>query len=141
MMCHFKKNSSASVKYRLFAHFPNQSGSSVITAIQLAEILKSKNKDFQKYIHELIGFSNFAGFLARFELYFGPSIDELIADIQNKLVKNGMPEGERPAQFPCRTLLSRFTAFAIRQTRRALRNSFQDCRKLSGSVNTPMLRR
>lgn len=94
MMCHFKKNSSASVKYRLFAHFPNQSGSSVITAIQLAEILKSKNKDFQKYIHELIGFSNFAGFLARFELYFGPSIDELIADIQNKLVKNGMPEGE-----------------------------------------------
>lgn len=76
MLCHYKKNPSAKIIYRLHAHFPNETVGTekVLTTIELNSILESKAVDLQTYINELSGFNGTVEFLKRFKIEFGASL-------------------------------------------------------------------
>lgn len=78
MMCHYKKNSTSKIKYRLYAHFPNETvGSKVkLAATDITKILATKDKEFKKYQTELTGFSDTTGFIAQFEMEYGASLED-----------------------------------------------------------------
>ncbi len=76
MLCHYKKNPTANIKYRLHAHFPNETVGSnkVLTKEELDSILESKAVDLKTYITELSGFKGGNEFLKRFTIEFGASL-------------------------------------------------------------------
>jgi hypothetical protein len=76
MLCHYKKNPSAEIKYRLHAHFPNETVGSekILTNAELDSILQSKAADLQTYISQLSGFTGTTDFLKRFKIEFGASL-------------------------------------------------------------------
>ncbi|RZJ47249.1 MAG: hypothetical protein EOO44_22375, partial [Flavobacterium sp.] len=78
MLCHYKKNQTANIKYRLHAHFPNETVGSEkeLTKAELDSILDSKASDLKKYITELTGFTNGDEFLKRFKIEFGASLTD-----------------------------------------------------------------
>ncbi|MGK9124325.1 hypothetical protein M1D52_09395 [Olivibacter sp. SA151] len=76
MLCHYKKNSTANIKYRLHAHFPNETVGSEkeLTKDELANILETKAADLKSYVTELSGFTQTDEFLKRFKIEFGASL-------------------------------------------------------------------
>lgn len=76
MLCHYKKNPTAKIIYRLHAHFPNETVGSekVLTKTELDSILDSKAVDLQTYITELTGFTGADEFLKRLKIEFGASL-------------------------------------------------------------------
>jgi hypothetical protein len=78
MMCHYKNNPKSKIKYRLYAHFPHEKvGSKVKLAVtDITKILATKDKEFKKYQTELIGFNDITGFIAKFEIEYGASLDD-----------------------------------------------------------------
>lgn len=78
MFCHYKNNLTANIKYRLHAHFPNETVGSekILTKTELDSILNSKATDLQKYIAELSGFAGGDEFLKRFKVKFGASLSD-----------------------------------------------------------------
>lgn len=96
MMDHFHENQDPKIQYRLYAHFPNEKigTTSVLTHIEIDEILLSKDKSLKKFIDKLKNKVNISEFTDRFTLEFGPSLDELIVKVQKALVSNGMPEND-----------------------------------------------
>lgn len=93
MMQHFHANPSAGAHYVLFAHFPSVAGQPE-PAIGLADLqaaLKSKNKELQEYVAALVGQVDLAEFLARFTMEFGPSYDDLVAEVCSDLAASGIP--------------------------------------------------
>jgi hypothetical protein len=91
MMCHYKKNSASKIKYRLYAHFPNETvGSKVtLTTADITKILASKGKSLKKYRKELAGFTDIAGFIAKFEMEYGASLEDLQKAVIVALSKEG----------------------------------------------------
>lgn len=79
MMSHYYKNPTRNIKYRLYAHFPNETVGSkkVLTITEINQILSSKDKGFESLKIELAGFTDFAGFISKFELEFGASLVDL----------------------------------------------------------------
>jgi hypothetical protein len=79
MMTHYSKNSSKNIKYRLYAHFPNELVGSKknITEADISQILKSKSQDYKTLIRGLKGFSDTSGFISKFEMEFGHSLSDL----------------------------------------------------------------
>ncbi|MBK7746486.1 MAG: hypothetical protein IPI39_04520 [Candidatus Obscuribacter sp.] len=94
MMRHFKDNPSASIKYRLHAHFPNQSGTRAVTQEDLKAILSSTDKTLKVLIKDLANFKNFAAFTKRLEIVFGESLEDLMQNLKTMLKNCGLPEGE-----------------------------------------------
>jgi hypothetical protein len=78
MYCHYKKNPTANIKYRLHAHFPNETVGTEkrLTKTELDSILDSKATDLQKYITDLDGFNGGDEFLKRFKVEFGASLSD-----------------------------------------------------------------
>ncbi len=78
MLCHYKKNPTAKIIYRLHAHFPNETVGTekVLTKTELDSILESKAVDLQTYITELTGFAGADEFLKRFKIEFGSSLTD-----------------------------------------------------------------
>lgn len=78
MFCHYKNNPTANIKYRLHAHFPNETVGSekILTKTELDSILESKATDLQKYITELTGFTRADEFLKQFKVKFGASLSD-----------------------------------------------------------------
>lgn len=76
MLCHYKKNSTVNIKYRLHAHFPNETVGSekFLTKPELDSILLTKSADLQTYINELNGFTGVNEFIKRFTIEFGASL-------------------------------------------------------------------
>lgn len=76
MFCHYKKNPTANIIYRLHAHFPNETVGSgkILTKVELDSILDSKAADLQTYISELKGFTGGDEFLKRLKIEFGASL-------------------------------------------------------------------
>ncbi len=76
MFCHYKKNPTANIIYRLHAHFPNETVGSekILTKTELDAILDSKAADLQTYIKQLIGFTGGDQFLKRLKIEFGASL-------------------------------------------------------------------
>jgi len=79
MMNHYFKNSSKNTFYKLYAHFPNElvGSKKVLTSTEITQILGSKSKEYKTLIEDLNGFSDFAGFISKFEMEFGPSLSDL----------------------------------------------------------------
>jgi len=79
MMSYYYKNPSKNIKYKLYAHFPNETVGSkrVLTSSDINQILSSKDKGFESLIFELAGFKDISGFISKFELEFGASLVDL----------------------------------------------------------------
>jgi hypothetical protein len=84
MICHFQKNPAANIKYRLHAHFPNETVGSKrsLTKAEIETILGSKAADLKDFIKELKGFTAKASFIKAFEIEFGASL----ADTQKAVI-------------------------------------------------------
>jgi hypothetical protein len=91
MMCHYKKNSASKIKYRLYAHFPNETvGSKItLTTADITKILASKGKSLKKYRTELAGFTDISGFIAKFEMEYGASLEDSQKAVIVALSKEG----------------------------------------------------
>jgi hypothetical protein len=78
MLCHYKKNPKANIKYRLHAHFPSETVGSKrsLTKTELQSILASKATDLQVFIQEINGFTGTHKFLKVFEIEFGASLHD-----------------------------------------------------------------
>lgn len=79
MMNHYNKNSSNNIKYRLYAHFPNETvgNKKTLSITEINQILSSKAKEYKSLIDELAGFADITGFISKFELEFGASLSDL----------------------------------------------------------------
>jgi hypothetical protein len=91
MLSHFKNNQSAGIKYRLHAHFPNETVGTIkkLTKIEVEQILTSKAKEYNKYVTELTGFSKIDEFIDLFEIHFGASL----ADTEKAVIVSLSREG------------------------------------------------
>lgn len=91
MMIHYYKNPTRNIKYRLYAHFPNETvgNKKVLTITEIKQILSSKDKGFESLILELAGFTDFTGFISKFELEFGASL----ADLEKSVIVELSVEG------------------------------------------------
>lgn len=78
MLCHFQKNPTSKIKYRLYAHFPNETvGDKVtLTKTDIKAILGTEDKNFKKYITELTSFKDTDEFISRFEMEYGASLED-----------------------------------------------------------------
>jgi len=76
MLSHFKNNPSAGIKYRLHAHFPNETVGSTkkLSKTEIEQILTSKATQYKKHITELTGFAMIDEFINLFEIHFGASL-------------------------------------------------------------------
>jgi hypothetical protein len=93
MMDHFQANCTAQIRYVLFAHYPSMNGvpRPPIGRADLEAALNSVNKDLQRYITTLRGRIDLDQFLARFVMEFGPTYDDLVAQVNTALKVNGLP--------------------------------------------------
>ncbi|MBS1635696.1 MAG: hypothetical protein JST26_07210 [Bacteroidetes bacterium] len=91
MMCHFQKNPTSKIKYRLYAHFPNETvGDKVtLTKTDIKTILGTEDKNLKKYIAELTSFKDTDGFIERFEMEYGASLEDSQKAVVVALSKEG----------------------------------------------------
>ena len=92
MMKHFKTNPSAKIHYHLFAHFPNNPAIT-ISAAEINEALKSKNKDLKDLITGVAGV-DIDGFLKSFSITVTPKYDDLMNENVKHLEALGFNKGE-----------------------------------------------
>ncbi|MHC2067366.1 hypothetical protein ACYFX5_07835 [Bremerella sp. T1] len=95
MLKHYHDNSTADVRYVLFAHFqgvkepyPNVDKSTLQSA------LGSRDQTLKKHIMAIPTTVNLDAFIKRFEMKFGPTYDVLSKDVVNALKTNGFPEDD-----------------------------------------------
>lgn len=91
MLSHFKNNPNAGIKYRLHAHFPNETVGSTKKLIktEIQQILASKAKEFKKYTTELAGFAKIDEFIDLFEIHFGASLADTEKSVIVALSREG----------------------------------------------------
>ena len=92
MMKHFKSNPGAKINYHLFAHFPNNP-EIVISAVELNNALKSKNKDLKDLVAEVVGV-DINGFLKVFAISVTPKFKDLTEENARHLEGLGFHKGE-----------------------------------------------
>lgn len=97
MMRHFKSNSGANIQYCLFAHFPGNPAID-ITAVELNEALKSKNKDLKELVAEVAGV-DVDGFLKVFTVTVTPKYDDLMDENSTQLEGLGYSKAEVESLF------------------------------------------
>jgi hypothetical protein len=96
MMDHFHANGTVNIRYVLFAHFPSvtEIPHPRVGMAELQTALDSKNKEFESYVESLRGKVDLTAFLARFTLQFGPTFDDLVAQVSAALKASGIPDGD-----------------------------------------------
>lgn len=95
MLSHFCTHSSDNIRYVLFAHFPSATGTTAIVGKDECEsAMKSTDKDLQKHITTLPSPVDLDNFLARFAMEFGPSYNDLVAQVTEALNTSGFPPHE-----------------------------------------------
>lgn len=92
MMKHFKSNPGGKITYCLFAHFPNNPAIK-ISAADLENALKSKNKDLKDLAAEVVGV-DFDDFLKVFSVSVTPKYDDLANENATQLVELGFNKVE-----------------------------------------------
>ena len=94
MMEHYFDNPDKDIQYILYAHFPNKrEGSNFeINEEHIKTILQSRDQRFQRIITKINGNVDVPGFLERFTLEFGASLQVIIERITESLERNGLPE-------------------------------------------------
>jgi len=96
MMNHFHVNSGPNIRYILFAHFPSviEMPHPTIARTDLQGALDSRNRDLQQYTAALRGKIDLDAFLSRFTMTFGPTFDDLVAQVNAALEANGIIKGD-----------------------------------------------
>jgi hypothetical protein len=91
MLCYSQKNTTSKIKYRLYAHFPNETvGDKVtLTKADIKAILRTEDKNFKKYITELTSFKDTDEFISRFEMEYGASLEDSQKAVIVALSKEG----------------------------------------------------
>jgi hypothetical protein len=92
MMKHFKSNPDAKINYYLFVHFPDNPAIDV-TAAELTQALKSRNKELKDLIAELAGV-DVEGFLKVFTITVTPRYDEVVNENSKQLEGLGFSKAE-----------------------------------------------
>ncbi|MBE7382984.1 MAG: hypothetical protein F6J95_016410 [Leptolyngbya sp. SIO1E4] len=93
MIQHFDANRSSKIKYVLFAHFPTISDPPPeVGKTECEAALKSESKSLLKYINKISNTVDLDEFLARFEMRFGSSYDDLTQKVNDALKASGMAE-------------------------------------------------
>lgn len=92
MMRHFKSNPAAKIHYYLFAHFPNNP-KIAISAVDLNNALKSKNKDLKDLVADVAGV-DVDGFLKVFTVRVTPKYDDLMNENGKQLAALGFNQVE-----------------------------------------------
>lgn len=95
MLKHFADNQTANISYILFAHFSGVgTPHPTIAKSTLEAALASKSEALKKHVAAVPTGTDLDSFLARFKMEFGPSYDEIVKQVAQKLEDNGMPSSE-----------------------------------------------
>lgn len=95
MLKHYSENSSANIRYVLFAHFPTVGATPpAVNKSTLLAALASKDKELKKHITAVPSGIDLDSFEARFTMEYGPSYDDITKQVGNELEANGMPRGD-----------------------------------------------
>lgn len=91
MMINFDKNPSAKIKYRLHAHFPNETVGTIkkLSSKDIEEVLNSSSKELTKLIDQLSAFHQIEEFLNVFEIEFGASYGDSQRSVIVELSQEG----------------------------------------------------
>lgn len=91
MLEHFSKNSGANpnVSYRLFCHFPDQSGTKALSKEELETVLATKGEPLKAIVARIDSGLDHDVFLERFVIEFGPSAEDLQVDVLKALKDKG----------------------------------------------------
>ena len=103
MLEHFSKNAGADaeVNYRLFCHFPDKSGTTPLTKGELETILATKGEALKAIVARIDPGVDHDKFLERFVIEFGPSAEDLQADVLAALKQKGFdPDDVDAVIFP-----------------------------------------
>src|SRR5579862_8742919 len=98
MMDHFHRNPGDSINYVLFAHFPtvDVSAPPQITVADITDTLNTTNKDFQTYVATLKGNVDPTKFHGQFRIEFGPSLNKIEEQIDDRLKSSGFEAADIP---------------------------------------------
>lgn len=95
MLKHFSDYPTATIRYVLFAHFPGiDTSHPTVDKAVLQAALESKNTKLAPYIKAVPSSIDLDGFLARFEMEFGPSYDAIVKEVGKELEENGLPASD-----------------------------------------------
>lgn len=91
MVEHFSKMNTTSldVCYRLFCHFPGSTGIQKLTRTDLDTIVGTKAQGLLPIINRIESGVDLDGFLAKFEIEFGPSVENYQVEVLAKLATKG----------------------------------------------------
>ena len=91
MLEHFSQNANQTPKiyYRLFCHFPDQSGSRNLTKIELETVLGTGADPLKAIIKRIVPGVDYDQFLKRFTIEFGQTTDALQQSVLNGLRGKG----------------------------------------------------
>ncbi len=95
MLGHFAAHPTEKIKYVLFAHFPGAEGvPPPVGKPQCEDALASTDKALKRFIEAVPSTIDIDGFINKFTMEFGPSFDDLVAQVFKALENNGMPVDE-----------------------------------------------
>ena len=96
MMNHFVEHKADGRSYVIYAHYNGWEAShgSAVTIEMLDTVLRTDNRQLQKYCTALTGIIDLGAFLQRFRIEFGPSLDELTAQVCSRLQPEGFTSTE-----------------------------------------------
>lgn len=95
MLNHFSGHPNECIRYVLFAHFSGSAMQNPTVGKDAFEAaLASKDKGLQKYITSLPLSVDLDAFESKFVMEFGPSYDELVAEVSTELGENGIPTND-----------------------------------------------
>ncbi|WP_153003668.1 hypothetical protein [Aureimonas ureilytica] len=91
MLEHFSKNASQTPKvyYRLFCHFPDQSGSRTLSKLELETVLGTGSDPLKAIIRRIVAGVDHEEFLKRLTIEFGQSTDALQQKVLDELRGKG----------------------------------------------------
>lgn len=103
MLEHFSKNSGTDpqVSYRLFCHFPDESGTKALTKDDLETVLATKGEALKAIVARIDTGVDYDAFLERFVIEFGPSAEDLQVAVLASLKDKGFdPDDVDAVIFP-----------------------------------------
>lgn len=95
MLGHYAAQTNGELKYVIFAHFPGiEATPPTVGKTECEAALASKDKALEKFIESVPANIDLDGFIKKFTMEFGPSYDDLVAQVSNALEVNGFPPGD-----------------------------------------------
>lgn len=95
MLGHFATHTTGEIEYVLFAHFPGTvAAPPPVGKAECEAALASKDKSLAKFIEAVPAGIDIDKFIQKFKMEFGPSYDEIIAQVYSSLEGTGFPAGE-----------------------------------------------